>query len=63
MRAKEEREGVIPLPNLPLPPPPALLLAFSPATTIYVDSKENNGAESDTLIPALEICEFHYSYV
>ena len=59
MRTKEERGGVIPLLNLPIPPPPPLLLAFSPATTIYVDSKEkNNGAESE----ALRICEFYLSY-
>ena len=62
MRTKEERGGVIPLLNLPiLPPPPPhpLLLAFSPATTVYVDSKEkNNGAESE----ALRICEFYLSY-
>ena len=62
MRTKEERWGVIPLLNLPIPPPPPphpLLLAFSPATTIYVDSKEkNNGAESE----ALRICEFSLSY-
>ena len=57
MRTKEERGGVIPLLNLPIPHP--LLLAFSPPTTIYVDSKEkNNGAESE----ALRICEFYPSY-
>ena len=36
MRTKEERGGVIPLPNPPHPPPPPppLLLSFSPAMTI-----------------------------
>ena len=59
MRTKEERGGVISLLNLPIPPHHPLLLAFSPATTIYVDSKEkNNGAESE----ALRICEFYLSY-
>ena len=57
MRTKEERGGVIPLSNPP-PPPTTSSLVLS-RYDHYVGSKENNGAESDTLILALGICEFH----
>ena len=65
MGTKEEREGLIPLPNPPHPPPPPSPLPPTTSSLVlsrydhYVGSKENNGAESDTLILALGICEFH----
>ena len=57
---ERERDSFLsPIPlTLPPPPPTTTSLVLS-RHDHYVGSKENNGAESDTLILALGICEFH----